>query len=205
MSSGDIHEENFRVSFDIPEKVKEMTKDYKKSLDAVNKAIQRAQMSEALKEQLATWAEPPKVSEVTGTVLSSWSDNTNPQRGWHTWTSDRVEVDKGLTAAEIQRAMQSLRGMGTSAQEAAERMKRLTRQLRENGHKSFCLYQDNSHDYACTCQPPTIWGRPLMWHCDCCGRPRSPMKWGLCDLCHGHQYDPVSKAQADHEAVIGLD
>lgn len=65
------------------------------------------------------------------------------------------------------------------------------------GHKRVCLYL-GTHEYPCTCQPPTLWGQVKRYHCDCCSEARAKVHHGLCDLCAEHQNDPGHHAESEH-------
>lgn len=69
------------------------------------------------------------------------------------------------------------------------------------GHRQGCQYL-GTHHYACTCQPPTLFERELLWQCDCCGHPRADQQYGLCDVCEGHEYSDPKQAEFDHEALF---
>ena len=69
------------------------------------------------------------------------------------------------------------------------------------GHPSSCPYRGNS-DFACTCQPPTLYGSVLLWHCGCCNLPLALLKYGLCDMCESHQYSSPTQARDDHENAL---
>jgi hypothetical protein len=70
-----------------------------------------------------------------------------------------------------------------------------------SGHKSGCQYR-GTHHWACTCQPSTIFGESLSWHCDCCERAAADIQYGLCDLCRSHQYGSKDQQDADHETFL---
>lgn len=124
--------------------------------------------------------------------LSAGTDLTNHITSW-----DWEDTAKRMT--EFGKAA------GTTVDEITE----ATRQIQESmhkaykpvGHKDRCMYV-GSHSYACTCQPPTVWGRTLLWRCDCCEQPAAPVQYGLCAMCESHQYDPPWKAEAEHEVSL---
>lgn len=68
------------------------------------------------------------------------------------------------------------------------------------GHLPGCVYR-RSHHFACTCQPPTIWGKTKLWYCDCCEEPRALIQYGVCEMCEPHEYSDARQAELDHEAA----
>lgn len=68
------------------------------------------------------------------------------------------------------------------------------------GHLPGCVYR-GSHHFACTCQPPTVWGKTKLWYCDCCEEPRALIQYGVCEMCESHEYSDARQAELDHEAA----
>lgn len=168
---------------------------------------QQARFQKLLREAMKKVEEAEREKTRTGfreAITSQIIKSSSGSNDWVVWeapaiTSDHTMLKEEMAKASRQAAV-AMRKTGTVYQEALERATKIFQTGKMLGHRFTCLY-DGTHEYACTCQPPTAWGRVLLWHCDCCGHPLSPMQYGLCDLCHAHQYDPPVKARADHEAA----
>ena len=60
----------------------------------------------------------------------------------------------------------------------------------------------------CSCHQPTIWGRGLLYTCDCCEEPRAAIRFTLCPECEQHQDQPTHAIESVHRAMSeddGLD
>lgn len=202
MSGGDG---NYRIHWKPVEPVepvepadKSKVKELQRQLDEITQRVREEQYQQTSKDMLKALEQQimqaPSTREINGgTDLTSWIATTSDNTAGITW-DELTTVSK-----KASETMQKTGLVYEDALEKAREWAKVFRSGKTTGHKTPCLY-DGTYDYACTCQPPTAWDRTLLWHCDCCEHPLAPMKYGLCDLCHAHQYDPVDKARADHEA-----
>lgn len=65
--------------------------------------------------------------------------------------------------------------------------------------------QGINDNHPCSCQPPTMWGVTITWHCECCEQPTAARKYLLCDRCESHEYAGTITVEADHEDMRLLD
>lgn len=76
-----------------------------------------------------------------------------------------------------------------------------TEAMEVEGHLDKCQY-NGTMSFACTCQPPTLFGRTLRWPCECCEQPRATQPYRLCEMCESHEYASDMEQRLDHEAEL---
>ena len=66
-------------------------------------------------------------------------------------------------------------------------------------HKQGCRWEIDGRE--CSCHQPTVWGRGLLYACDCCERPRAALRFTLCPECQRHQHHSMEALEGVHQLM----